>query len=65
MVWCAGYQWDYVFDWTILKHQQSGSAPRAMAPPRPEAPADEENAAGEGAAYNNRCVDRSGLWLAM
>lgn len=23
-----GYQWDYVFDWTILKHQQNGTVPR-------------------------------------
>ena len=30
----AGYQWDYVFDWTILKHQQSASSSRPL--PRPE-----------------------------
>ena len=37
----AGYQWDYVFDWTILKHQQSGTVPRPPAAPRPEAVAGE------------------------
>jgi len=24
----AGFQWDYVFDWTILKYQQSQTAAR-------------------------------------
>lgn len=29
----AGYQWDYVFDWTILKYQQSQQAlPRDRLP---------------------------------
>ena len=28
----AGYQWDYVFDWTILKHQQSATTGRPAAP---------------------------------
>jgi hypothetical protein len=31
-----GYQWDYVFDWTILKHQQTArptSVPDAPGPP--------------------------------
>lgn len=41
---CTGYQWDYVFDWTILKHQQSSTsaaAPRPL-PVRPEGmPADQ------------------------
>ncbi|GIL54302.1 hypothetical protein Vafri_9875 [Volvox africanus] len=31
-----GYQWDYVFDWTILKHQQSGTVARPAAAPRVE-----------------------------
>lgn len=26
----AGYQWDYVFDWTILKHAQNNTVPRAL-----------------------------------
>lgn len=25
---CTGFQWDYVFDWTILKYQQSQTAAR-------------------------------------
>ncbi len=29
----AGYQWDYVFDWTILKHQQSASRSRPLSQP--------------------------------
>jgi casein kinase 1 len=33
----AGYQWDYVFDWTILKHQQSGTVPRPPAAIKMEA----------------------------
>lgn len=29
---CAGFQWDYVFDWTILKYQQAAQ-PRPTMPP--------------------------------
>ena len=29
----AGYQWDYVFDWTILKYQQTQQAGRPAADP--------------------------------
>lgn len=29
----AGYQWDYVFDWTILKYQQSQQAARPAVDP--------------------------------
>jgi hypothetical protein len=32
-----GYQWDYVFDWTILKHQQTS---RMSSNPRPEGAAE-------------------------
>jgi hypothetical protein len=28
---CAAYQWDYVFDWTVLKYQQTQASRR---PPR-------------------------------
>lgn len=35
----VGYQWDYVFDWTILKHQQTSSS-RPLPPPGP-APEDD------------------------
>lgn len=40
-----GYQWDYVFDWTILKHQQSGTVPRAQVAPRPDAAGGEQEEA--------------------
>ena len=30
---CAGFQWDYVFDWTILKYQQAAQ-PRPALPPQ-------------------------------
>ncbi len=33
----SGYQWDYVFDCTILKHQQTASRPLPM----PQTPPDE------------------------
>jgi hypothetical protein len=33
-----GYQWDYVFDWTILKHQQTSRLPTAPRPEGEEAP---------------------------
>jgi len=29
----AGYQWDYVFDWTILKHAQNSTVPRTLQRP--------------------------------
>ena len=29
----AGYQWDYVFDWTILKYQQTQQAGRPAVDP--------------------------------
>ena len=29
----AGFQWDYVFDWTILKYQQAAQ-PRPALPPQ-------------------------------
>ncbi len=40
-----GYQWDYVFDWTILKHQQSGTVPRPQVAPRPDAAGGEQEEA--------------------
>ncbi|KAG2486551.1 hypothetical protein HYH03_014852 [Edaphochlamys debaryana] len=48
-----GYQWDYVFDWTILKHQQSGTVPRPQPAPRPEPGAD-EGAEAQEANYGGR-----------
>ncbi|GAX74642.1 hypothetical protein CEUSTIGMA_g2090.t1 [Chlamydomonas eustigma] len=33
-----GYQWDYVFDWTILKHQQTAQRPL----PPPQTPLEDE-----------------------
>mmetsp|Transcript_26235 Transcript_26235/g.66772 ORF Transcript_26235/g.66772 Transcript_26235/m.66772 type:complete len:353 (-) Transcript_26235:813-1871(-) len=38
-----GYQWDYVFDWTILKHaqQNSGAATRAIRPEGAAGPSDQ------------------------
>jgi hypothetical protein len=60
----AGYQWDYVFDWTILKHQQNASSTRPM--PRPEgAPGPSEpppeddgvpRPAGTADSQRRRCV---------
>ncbi|KIZ00217.1 Casein kinase I isoform delta [Monoraphidium neglectum] len=46
-----GYHWDYVFDWTILKHQHqqgaSGSRPIAGPAPQQQAGAQGEEDAGE------------------
>lgn len=30
---CAAYQWDYVFDWTVLKYQQSQATRRVHREP--------------------------------
>ena len=30
---CAAYQWDYVFDWTVLKYQQSQATRRVHRDP--------------------------------
>jgi casein kinase 1 len=51
--WRAGYQWDYVFDWTILKHQQSGTVPRPAPVARPEPAAGEGEEAADP-AYGGR-----------
>ncbi|KAG2446529.1 hypothetical protein HYH02_008516 [Chlamydomonas schloesseri] len=48
-----GYQWDYVFDWTILKHQQSGTVPRPAPVARPEPAAGEGEEAADP-AYGGR-----------
>ncbi|MEW5314822.1 MAG: hypothetical protein WDW38_006291 [Sanguina aurantia] len=56
-----GYQWDYVFDWTILKHQQSGAPPRplprAAEPGEEGPPQEEEEGGGEGAARPTDTAD--------
>lgn len=44
----AGYQWDYVFDWTILKHQQSSSAARPLRPEGAPGPSEQQPADDEG-----------------
>jgi len=33
-----GYQWDYVFDWTILKHQQTQQIQRGISQTREQEP---------------------------
>jgi hypothetical protein len=33
---CAGYHWDYVFDWTVLKHVHNQNLQRQVAPARPD-----------------------------
>lgn len=33
LVFCAAYQWDYVFDWTVLKYQQSQATRRVHREP--------------------------------
>jgi len=38
----AGYQWDYVFDWTVLKHQQTSQRPL----PPPQIPPPDEHLEG-------------------
>ena len=32
-LWFAAYQWDYVFDWTVLKYQQSQATRRVHREP--------------------------------
>jgi hypothetical protein len=32
----AGYHWDYVFDWTVLKHVHNQNLQRQVAPARPD-----------------------------
>jgi casein kinase 1 len=46
-----GFQFDYVFDWTILKYQQSQMT---SAPPRAIAPATGQSSAMAPIANNNR-----------
>jgi casein kinase 1 len=48
----TGYQWDYVFDWTILKHQQNGTVPRPQ-PALPSREAEEGEQPQDG-NYGNR-----------
>mmetsp|Transcript_30088 Transcript_30088/g.77193 ORF Transcript_30088/g.77193 Transcript_30088/m.77193 type:complete len:341 (-) Transcript_30088:233-1255(-) len=43
-----GYQWDYVFDWTILKYQQAQQSSGARAGPSAPRPADAKDADGKG-----------------
>ena len=61
---CAGLQWDYVFDWTVLKYQQAqisrppldtnqvqaGVATAAGIPPARRTPTQEEQERERGAA---------------
>jgi casein kinase 1 len=44
-----GYQWDYVFDWTILKHQQT-ARPTSVPDAPGEADADDSRGATASAA---------------
>jgi hypothetical protein len=41
---CAAYQWDYVFDWTVLKYQQSQATRRVPRDPPINTPQDEDEA---------------------
>lgn len=48
-----GFQWDYIFDWTILKHQQTqgmGGVPRPLSSSRPSGAVD--SGAGPSAPYD-------------
>ena len=54
---CAGFQWDYVFDWTILKYQQTKNhaMPRPDAAPAAQAdPADTDKGDRSGFARASR-----------
>ena len=53
----AGFQWDYVFDWTILKYQQTKNhaVPRPEAAPAAQAdPADTDKGDRSGFARASR-----------
>jgi hypothetical protein len=50
---CTGYQWDYIFDWTILKHAHTQNRsvsrnPEALAPEEDPAGAPPAQASGTG-----------------
>lgn len=47
-----GYQWDYVFDWTILKHQQTGTVPRAAVPVAGRPEEEPQQQAADDPAYS-------------
>uniref|UniRef100_A0A7S0SA12 non-specific serine/threonine protein kinase n=1 Tax=Mantoniella antarctica TaxID=81844 RepID=A0A7S0SA12_9CHLO len=54
-----GYQYDYVFDWTILKYQQTQALTRPVAGPVPggaQAPGGGGGGGGGGGMYNERDV---------
>lgn len=52
-----GFTWDYVFDWTILKYQQSGSRPASSRAAEPAPAAAGYGAAGAGATGAARGQD--------
>ena len=70
---CAGLQWDYVFDWTVLKYQQAqinrlpldtsqvqaGVATAAGIPPRRTTAAEEAERSGGAAATSQAQQFRS------
>ncbi len=60
-----GYQWDYVFDWTILKHQQQTSRASATARPEGEVGGAVEPAEGAAGDITRRRLLGSGSGLAV
>ncbi len=57
---CAGYHWDYVFDWTVLKHVHNQNLQRQVNPARPEDRADPQQQQQAAQQQQQRAGDEWG-----